>query len=393
MMKPVFVVGGLYSESSGVTMIMRDLAAALGRAGAPVTVAAAECRDRESIGEIFESPSQWISAKGLWLGGLSWSPALKRLLKDAIATADVVHNHSLWMLPNSYGSRMARDAHKPVVITAHGTLEPWALNHSRWKKRIVGLAFQDRDLRQADCIQVNSASESESVRRYGLRCPIAVIPNGVNIEDDISADAMDQFRSAFPTLRNKRLVLFMARLHKKKGLDHLLTGWRRVSAEFRDWHLVIAGPDRGYEKPARTLTRELEIGDSVTFTGNLHGMMKRAALAAADVFALPSFSEGFSMGVLEALAAAVPVLLTPGCHFPEAAACGAAREVEPNADDTTRGLRELMRLTDGERASMGAKGRELVERHYTWDRVAEQTLSMYGWLTQGGTPPDFVRMN
>ncbi len=135
-MKPVFVVGGLYSLANGVAWIMRDLAAALGRAGSPVTVCAADCYGRglASIGHVFEPPSRWVSAKGLWLGGLSWSPALKRQMGRTVSEADLIHNHSLWMLPNSYGSRAARRQHKPVVITAHGALEPWALEHSGWKK-------------------------------------------------------------------------------------------------------------------------------------------------------------------------------------------------------------------------------------------------------------------
>src|SRR5262245_60952191 len=104
---------------------MRDLAAALGRIGAPVTVCAADCTGRKSIGHIFEPPTRWVTAPGRWLGGLSWSQKLKPILEHEIARADVVHNHSVWMLPTSYACRVAKRLDKPVVFTAHGTLEPW----------------------------------------------------------------------------------------------------------------------------------------------------------------------------------------------------------------------------------------------------------------------------
>ena len=389
-MKPIFVVGGLYSEANGVARIMRDLAAALARHGAPVTVYGAECFGRDSIGHIFEFPSRWVAARGFWLGGLSWSPQLKGLLRKGIRNADVVHNHSVWMLPNSYSSRIARSADKPVVITAHGTLEPWALRHSRWKKRITGLMFQDRDLQSATCIHVNSEREIEGIRAYGLKCPVAVIPNGIHLPDFDALPSHHLFRSAFPETRDKKLALFMARLHVKKGLEHVLRAWARVQKVFSDWHLIIAGPDCGYGRAAHQLANELDLQRSVTFTGKLDGELRLAALSAAEVFVHPSLSEGFSMAVLEALACRLPVLITPGCNFPEAAAVGAAVVVSPDADATAHGLRQLLSASDRERQAIGQRGRELVAKTYTWDRVAGQYLELYRWLTTYGATPQSI---
>jgi glycosyltransferase involved in cell wall biosynthesis len=129
---------------------------------------------------------------------------------------------------------------------------------------------------------------------------------------------------------------------------------------------------------------------SVTLTGVLEGRDKLAALSAADAFALPSFSEGFSMAILEAMAARLPVLLTPGCNFPEAMHAGAAIEVQPTAADTQRGLRELLSMSDEQRRAMGERGRILVERHYTWTAVAAQMMELYRWMRGGGSPPAFV---
>jgi glycosyltransferase involved in cell wall biosynthesis len=392
-MKPVFVVGGLYSQANGVARIMRGLAAALGRAGSPVTVYGAECFGRQSIGHIFEQPNRWMGARGVWLGGLSWAPRLKRMLRSGIEGADVVHNHSVWMLPNSYSSRIAGSVRKPVVITAHGTLESWALRHSRWKKRAVGLLFQNRDLRAADCLHVNSRQEIEGIRAFGLKCPVAVIPNGIHPPDLEPLPPASVFHEAFPATRDKKIALFMGRLHVKKGLDHLLRAWARLAGQFPDWQLVLAGPDCGFGGQARRLVDEFNLSRTVTFTGNLEGNLRLAVLSAADIFVHPSFSEGFSMAVLEALSCHLPALITPGCNFEEAVAVGAAVEVLPNTDDTENGLRRLLSLSDAERQAMGRRGRALIEEAYTWDRVAAQTLDLYQWLCGTGPRPATVIEN
>ena len=391
-LRPVFAVGGLYSESNGVAWIMRDLAAAMGTLGHPVQVFGADCygRGKKSIGEIFQKPTRWNSAKGLWLGGLSYAPTLKPLMRQVIQNADVVHNHSLWMLPNSYASRIAKKYHKPVVITVHGALEPWAIQHSGWKKQLAGKWFQFRDLHEADCLHVNSLQELEGIRQFGLRNPVAIIPNGINWDQFATLPSPDSFYANRPELKGKRIVLFMARLHKKKGLMHLLESWEKLHSQFQDWHLCIAGPDDGYESFVREFVQIRNLSDTVSLLGVLRGEEKRQALVAAECFVQPSFSEGFSMSVLEAMASGKPVLITPGCNFPEAMQSGCAIEVEPNAESTSQGLRQLLMMSRDQLAAMGARGRELVMEGYTWESVAQRTLHLYRWLLGLDSQPHFV---
>ncbi len=392
-LRPLFAVGGLYSLANGVAWIMRDLAAAMGRAGSPTSVYAADCwgRGADSIGHLFEPPTQWVSAKGLWLGGLSWSPHLKSLMRQGVAESDVVHTHSMWMLPNSYACRAAHQAGIPVVMTNHGNLEPWAVNRSAWKKRITAAAFQDWDLHRADCIQVNTESEIDGIRAYGLTCPIAVIPNGIHVPDFHPLPSRERFDEIVPEARGKRVALFMARLHQKKGLGHLIPAWSQLVRKSSDWHLVLAGPDDGFEEAARRLVAESRCGDHISFVGALNGDEKLAALSAAELFVQPSFSEGFSMSIVEALACRLPVLMTPGCNFAAAADAGAALLVEPETPSTFEGLRQLTRLSPSELRQMGERGHELIASTYTWDRVAQQTLQLYHWLINGGTSPEFIR--
>ena len=388
-MKPAFVVGGLYHRANGVAWIMRDLAAAMGRAGSPVSVYAAECprAGLDSIGSIFQPPSTWIGRPGRWWGGLSWSPKLREILERDIGQLDVIHNHSLWMLPNSYASQLGRRTGKPVLFTIHGTLEPWALSHSRWKKQIVGRWFQFRDLRSANCLHVNSLRELQSVRAAGFGNPVAVIPNGINLPEFESLPERTVFFRSHPQLVGKKLLLFMARLHKKKGLDHLLQSWAVLAGEFTDWHLVIAGPDDGYQKSCEEMIARSGIGGSTTLVGSLHDQDKLAALHAADIFVQPSHSEGFSMSVIEAMACKLPVLISHGCNFPEAAQAGAGIEVTADCAGTIAGLRWLMKISTSDRRKMGESGKNLVQRDYTWDRVAESMLQVYRWLKSEDARP------
>lgn len=386
-LRVAFAVGGLYTEGSGVARIVCDLANAMGRAETAVSVYAARCNGRETAEHLLDPPCRNVIEPGRWLGRLSWSPRLARQIESAMARTDIVHNHSLWMLPNRYAAKSARRHGKPLLYTVHGFLEPWALAQSRWKKRVVGRLFQDGDLHRADCLHVNSESELESVRKYGLRNPVAIIPNGVELNDFEGLPARDEFVDRFPELREKRVCLFLSRLHAKKGLAHLIQAWSRVEKEFGDWHLVIAGPDDGCEEALRTAIRELNLEGSVTVAGPLYGREKLAAYSAAEVFVLPSHSEGFSMAVLEAMGAGLPVLLTPGCNFGEAAKAGAAVEVEPEVQGTELGLRRLLGMSDEERSEMGTRARALIETGYTWDRVAERMLAVYRWLAGGGSRP------
>lgn len=383
-LRVAFAVGGLYTEGSGVARIVCDLANALLRQGTPVEVYTADCPGRGADGTGLSPGNRLHAAPGTWMGRLAWSPALAAMLDRAAGELDVIHNHSLWMLPTHYARRAAARRGVPVVWTVHGFLEPWALAHSRWKKRLAGWAFQDRDLRSAACLVVNSLAELASVRDYGLRNPVAVIPNGVNLEDFAALPPREEFEQRCPDVRGKRVCLFLSRLHEKKGLGHLVEAWSRMCREFGEWQLVVAGPDDGYEVRLRERIAALRLDRSVSVTGALYGEAKRAAWSRAEAFVLPSFSEGFSMAALEAIAAGLPALLTPGCHFPEASRAGAAIEAAPTAEGMEDGLRRLLGMSDVERREMGTQGRALVESGYTWNAVARRTLDVYRCVSNAG---------
>ncbi len=391
-MNIINVVGGLYTEASGIGRILCDLANALGRIGNSVSVYTTYCNGAKTADHMLLPPIHCFAEPGIWMGRLSYSPGLKQRLVNDIPAADVVHNHSMWMLPNAYSSQIAFKLNKPVIFTAYGYLEPWALAHSRWKKRLAGWWFQNRDLKRADCIHVNTVREIEGIRSYGLKNPVTVVPNGVHLSDFSDLPERSEFINDHSEMSGKKIMLFLSRLHPKKGLSHLVSAWKRITADYKDWHLIIAGPDDGHEKEIKSQVEAMELNDFVTFTGLLAGRKKLAAYSSADAFVLPSFSEGFSMAVLEALSCRLPVLITPMCNFPEVQRVGAGVEVMPNIDDTERGLREILELSEKERMNMGNRGRQLIEKTYTWDQIAEKMMDIYRWVAGGGPQPSTVEI-
>jgi poly(glycerol-phosphate) alpha-glucosyltransferase len=323
-----------------------------------------------------------------------WSPSLARAFGEC--TADVGHLHALWMHTSIIIERWARQRRRPYVISLNGMLEPWALQNARWKKRLSSLLYERRCLRRAACIHVCSENELASARAFGLANPICIIPNGVVIPNSVHAPAPlngDGPRRNLPA--GKKKLLYLGRLHPKKGLMNLLSSWaalsRKAPSPTEEWSLVIAGWDQGgHEQELKARAAELGIDHRASFPGPLFGDEKSAAFASADAFVLPSFSEGLPMAVLEAWSYGKPVLMTPGCNLPEGVAAGAAIEARPDVASLTEGLATLLSAPDGEHTEMGKQGLRLVQRKFTWSAVADEIHAVYRWLVGGGSPPACV---
>lgn len=325
--------------------------------------------------------------------GFGFSTLLNRRLLRAAATHDLMHVHGLWMYITHAAAKSARVNKKPYVVTPRGMLEPYIMSRSILKKRLVQQLFQDQDISKAACIHVLSASEAESVRSLNYRNPIAVIPNGIWPAQYESLPCKKTFENFFPDTANKKIILSMSRIHPKKGLLNLAEAWCRLAREFSSWHLVLAGPNElDHQQEIEHVLDHHGMRERVTFTGTLEGEKKMSALGAAELFVLPSFSEGFSMAILEAMICRLPVLLTPGCNFPESVKANAAIEALPNAKDVHRALRTFLEMNDLQRRQIGNNGCALVTSHYTWDRVASEMIKVYEWCLGAGTPPDCVEI-
>ena len=284
-------------------------------------------------------------------------------------------------------SRRGRER-RSYVVSPHGMLDPWAVRNSRLKKRLVAWWFEDAHLAGAACLHALADSEARAIRSYGLRNPICIIPSGVDLPDDEPRAPPPWAAEA----DGRRVLLYLGRLHPKKGLLNLVRAWAAVQADpsavAGDWVLVIAGWDQGgHEAKLRRLIDELGAARTIRLVGPQFGDRKTASLAFADAFVLPSVSEGLPIAVLEAWSFGLPVLMTDACNLPEGFAAGAALRTGTDALPMAEALRALMAVSDADRQAMGARGRSLVQERFAWPTIAKQTSSVYEWVLGGGPPP------
>jgi poly(glycerol-phosphate) alpha-glucosyltransferase len=315
----------------------------------------------------------------------SYAPALTRQL--SLADLDLVHLHGLWMHPSIASHAFTRRTGRPHMVSPHGMLDPWALRNSGWKKRLAASLFEKANLAAAACLHALNAAEAEAIRNYGFAGPVCVIPNGVELP--APGDPPPPLPWWTKNAPEKKTLLYLGRLHPKKGLPNLLTAWSRLDGELRDrWRLVIAGWDQsGHQSALRRMTTALRIETTVTFPGPLFGKDKKAAFHHCDGFILPSLSEGLPMVLLEAWACGKPVLMTPQCNLPEGFEAGAAVRIEPEAESLTEGLTRLLAMDAPERERMGENGRDLAARRFSWEVIGREMAEVYRWIARKGAKP------
>jgi glycosyltransferase involved in cell wall biosynthesis len=319
-----------------------------------------------------------------------YAPGLRRALDRSHLS--LLHANGIWMYPSLASLRWSRRGgrRRPYLVSPHGMLDAWAVRNAAWKKRLAGWWFENAHLSGAACLHALTSCEARAIRSYGLTNPVCVIPSGI----DLPADGPPP--PAWATVTGgRRVLLFLGRLHPKKGLPGLIRAWAAVQADqpaaAAGWLLVIAGWDQGGHAAAlRHLIDELGAARTVSLVGPQFGDRKAASLAFADAFVLPSLSEGLPVAVLEAWSYGLPVLMTEACNLPEGFAAGGALRAEPDARSLTEGLRHLIAMSDADRKRMGARGRMLVRERFAWPQIARQMTAVYEWLLEGGPAPASV---
>jgi glycosyltransferase involved in cell wall biosynthesis len=332
-----------------------------------------------------------------WLTADRFLPRQRdQALRDAVLQAgpELLHLHGLWRSPTRIAPRLVNYG-LPLVIAPHGMLDAGALAISRRKKQLVWSLWERRALRSARCLHALCPAEAVAIRALLPHVPIAVIPNGVLLpqQQPIDAALPTPWADAIPA--GEPVLLFLGRFHRKKGLDPLLAGWQAaaVAAERAGWWLALVGYGDG-EALARRVAAAQARGElqRVRVLDPVFGDQKAAAFSAASAFVLPSFTEGLPMAALEAMAHRLPCLLSSACNLPGAFAVGAALLAEPNPEDLAAALRRLFAVSAADTAAMGAAGRALVTKQFSWPQVAEQTRQLYQWILGCGEQPHFVEM-
>lgn len=381
-MKILMVIPALGSVYGGPSKSVLELAQALGNRGIEVDVIATTANGTDTL----DVPTQtWIKENSYrlqyfpyWnLFDYKFSLALTYWLFNHVKDYHIVHTNAIFSYPVLPAYWACQKHNVPYIVAPRGMLEPWALAYKSWKKNLYYTLWEKPSLQKAKAIQMLASTEAERVKQLELKTPLVIIPNGLHREEIEVLPEPDIFYQQFPHLKEKQLILFLGRIDPKKGLDLLAPAFARVHCQFPNTHLVIAGPDNiNYMRTAKTYFAEEGCLKYVTFTGILTGELKYSALASADVYVAPSYSEGFSMSVLEGMGSGLPCVITTGCNFPEAGEKQAALVVDIDAQAITDGL--LWCLNNPQQAEeMGNRARQFIINNYTWDKIAVKMEQFY----------------
>jgi glycosyltransferase involved in cell wall biosynthesis len=379
------VVAGLHPRSGGTSRVVVDITDALTKQCHMAITLLTQSRVNDetvasaSIGVrrvVAESRSRFAM-----LFGLPFRDTLNRIMSaDPVG---LIHNHGLWHPANHWAASAGRRYGVPLIIQPHGMLEPWALSHKVWKKRIAMALFQRLDLEAAKLLIATSTVEYLNLRKLAFRQPIAVIPHGVVMPSLSTPDV------ALPAPPGReRIALFLSRVHPKKGLLNLVNAWANLTPQ--GWKLRIVGPDEGgHLEDVMRAVQQFGIGDSVEYLGEVDGVRKSVVYQSADLFVLPSFSENFGVVVAEALAHGVPVITTRTTPWGGLLDHGCGWWIEPTVNALTETLREALDKDAASLRAMGKKGRAYAAE-FDWAHIAQQTRDAYSWVLAQGPKPDCV---
>lgn len=343
------------------------------------------------VGIVFINGEGQLSEEGarMALDGVSvWTyrklTAPMRLWRE-IKNYDVVHVNGIWNFINHLACLYARLQKKPLVITPHGTLDPWSLAQKKQKKSIALRLYQRKDLEKADVLHATCDMEARYFRDLGLKADLAVIANGIQFPDSTKR----------PANRSKkgRRMLFLSRIHPKKGVMELVRAVAALRKELKrgNWTVIIAGP--GNDEYLREVKREanrLNVMTFLEFPGAFDGPSKWELYDSSHIFILPTHSENFGLVVAEALGRGIPVITTQGAPWKELIThrCGWWPAVDQEA--IVASMRKALRTPDKKLKEMGERGRSLVLNKYDHATMGRQLTHLYLWLLGKEPMPTFI---
>ena len=303
------------------------------------------------------------------------------LLSKQAFKEDIVHNHSLWSMVNFAAGLVVSGKHAKLVTSPRGTLSPWALKQKKFFKQILW-PLQKQVLERANLLHATSESEYKDIRRLGLKKPVLIVPNGIDLP-----------KLSPRSIKDKKILLFFSRIHPTKGLEVLLDVWANLEKDYIDWELKIAGPgDDDYIKKLKDQVSKNK-SRNVKFTGPLYGNNKNLIYRNADLFVLPTHSENFGMVVAEALVHECPTIVFQGAPWSKLKKEGCGWWIPNNAQSLKGTLQTAMSLPQKELQAMGARGRRWMKRDFSWDRIGKMMNEGYNWIVRGGKPPSTVKFD
>lgn len=300
----------------------------------------------------------------------------------------ILHGHGIWEMPIHQLASQARKLKIPYIISPHGMLEPWALSQGSCKKKIALRLYQMKDLKQAFCLHATSNMEANALRDLGVKNPIAIIPNSVELPNIIKSLDLNAIKSN----KSHNKILFLSRIHPKKGIENLIEAWARIPGSLKNgWTLEIVGNgDPIYIQKLKNIISIKGLQHSVQILDPVYGDRKNDVYLSADFFVLPTYSENFGMVVAEAMSFGIPVITTKGAPWEELQTHNAGWWIDIGVDPLTKALSEAMITPKEKLVEMGQNGRKIIEEKYSIEKVSKQMIELYDWILNKGKKPDVV---
>lgn len=300
---------------------------------------------------------------------------------------DIIHLQNLWLPSYHRVASIARKHGIKYLMTPRGTLEPWCLKQKALKKKIARWLYQDNDLNKCACIYATAEIEAQHIRELGFSNNICIIPNGIET-DDYPCRSTD--------VEVKKQILFISRIHPKKGIEILIEAFAIIKDQFLDWNVVIAGNgENDYIQALQDKINRMNLSNRISIIGPVFGASKTRLYQESSLFCLPSFSENFGMVVAEAMSCGVPAITTNGTPWQlingTCSTMGASLDmlgknnrtgwcIDLSIENLAATLKEAMSLPFNELLEMGQKSSLLVNENFNYKSVALKNKALYEWI-------------
>lgn len=367
------IIQGIASASAGPSHSVGSLAENLSRRGDDVEIVALGKRPEWWA---YKTPVRAFDSSLVRYGLASLD--YLTYLRSISRTPAILHGHGVWRIANLFPLVIPERPDVHIVVSPRGMFSEWSWRHHAWVKQPFWYAMQLPALKKTHCFHATAHSELEDVRRLGFRQPVAVIPNGIRVPASNRKNVKEN------------TIVFLSRIHKKKGLELLVEAWRGLAPQFPAWSVKIAGAiDSDYAKNL-VLNVQQEGIPRIEFLGEVLGADKQALLSGASLFVLPSYSENFGIAVAEALAHGTPVITTNQTPWQELSSRGCGWCVSADQRSISDALREALSRGPDSLQEMGSIGRGWMENDFSWEAVTDMMQSTYAWLQGAGERPPCV---
>ena len=310
---------------------------------------------------------------------------------------DIIQLQSMWDPRYHRLTKIANKHNIPYIITPRGMLEPWSLSQNKWKKRLALMLYQLKDLKKAACIFTTAEMEAQHVRELGVHVPISVIPNGIETDGYACRTSMKGV---------KKQILFLGRVHVKKGIELLIEAFSNLHKDFPDWNVVIVGNgEPEYINSLELKVKSMGLQNCIKILPQVYGETKTKLYQVSSLFCLPSYSENFGMVIAEAMSCGVPAITTNGTPWQllngDCTTMGASLNIlgdekrtgwciDLTMENLKKALREAMSMDSEELYEMGQRGSRMINENFNYRLVAKKTQSLYEWIVMNGDKPTFV---